>query len=157
MRALKAGLIAGLIAPTGAFAFDERPATGFYFYRDTPSEVVVPRDRRNAYATDVVINGQRLRCVIDTGATVVTLGTLAAQLVGFDPSTFQFRGRANTANGVAAVESVVLDEVIMGPFVDRDIGAVVANNDNVGCLLGMNYIDRYAVRIELDKVVLSRR
>lgn len=132
--------------------------TGFFFYREAPKTHVIQRlSASDAYVAYLEINGAQIRCVVDTGASFVTLGIEGARIVGLKAEDLYFTSRAATAAGFALVAPVVLDEITMGPFVDADIPAVVTQNNTVGCLLGLPYLDRFEIRIDGEQMILTRR
>ena len=50
-----------------------------------------------------------------------------------------------------------LDEVRLGPLVDRNVRAVVNDGDLFGSLLGMGYLDRFrSIEIRGDELILTR-
>ena len=55
-----------------------------------------------------------------------------------------FSGRAGTANGMVRTAPVWLENIEVGPMIDRDVRAQVNAGDMDVSLLGMDYLRRYA-------------
>jgi aspartyl protease family protein len=119
--------------------------------------VEVPRSGDGHYYLTLEIDGQRVRMVVDTGATDMVLSRADAQRVGLDTETLTFTGRAQTANGMVRTARVTLDEVSVGGIIDRNVTAWVNEGDMAISLLGMSYLQRFArIEIERDRLVLTR-
>ncbi|MEM9100266.1 MAG: TIGR02281 family clan AA aspartic protease, partial [Pseudomonadota bacterium] len=68
-----------------------------------------------------------------------------------------FSGRAFTANGTVRTANVVLDEITLGSFTDRNVRARVNGGELFGSLLGISYLDRFSSwQVVGDQMVLSR-
>ena len=121
------------------------------------AQIVVPRSRDGHYYLTVDINDTPTRFVVDTGATDMVLSLDDARRAGIDPDGLAFLGRANTANGEAATAFVRLQSVGLGPYVDRDVPAVVNQGQMQQSLLGMGYLQRFG-RIEIagGELILTR-
>lgn len=134
-----------LVAVTRDYAQIE--ANGFS-YRLTLGQriepmVVLEADRGGHYATELVVNGQRITALVDTGATTVAFNRTEAERLGIDYR----RGRLiklRTASGEAEAYLVTLNEVQMGSIVLRGIEATVSvlpNSPQI-TLLGMSFLRR---------------
>jgi aspartyl protease family protein len=109
------------------------------------AEAILEADRGGQYAADVEINGQRVRMLVDTGATMVVISYETASRLGLQVFSADYTMRAQTANGVAAVAPVTLREVTLGSIYLGDVKALVADR-NAGPinLLGMSFLRRLA-------------
>jgi aspartyl protease family protein len=119
-------------------------------------EVVLPRAADGHYYASLVINGTPVTFLADTGASTMVLTQDDARALGIDPGSLTYLGQAQTANGLVRTARVVLPEVTFGPFTDTDVPAHVTDGDLFGSLLGMDYLDRFEVRIGNREMVLSR-
>ncbi len=103
------------------------------------------------------VNGEGMPFLIDTGATELVLTREAAEAAGFDVDRLAFTRQAKTANGTVSGAPVVLDSVALGPFTDRNVGAIVNGGDLHTPLLGMSYLDRFrSFQIQGDRMILVR-
>ncbi len=119
--------------------------------------VVVPRARDGHYYLTLDINGAPVDFVIDTGATDIVLTKSAAEDAGLDPKNLNYLGRAFTANGEVRTAPVRLDTIAIGPYVDRNVFAVVNGGDMDQSLLGMGYLQRWGrIAIEGGELTLTR-
>lgn len=119
--------------------------------------VVLNRRNDGHFHATAEVDGVDIRFLVDTGASSVVLSRRDAERLGIDTATLNYLVEVQTANGRTRAARVVLDEVRLGEFVDRDVPALVNEGDLDGSLLGMTYIDRYrSFRMEGDRLFLSR-
>ncbi|HEU0223428.1 MAG TPA: TIGR02281 family clan AA aspartic protease [Paracoccaceae bacterium] len=105
----------------------------------------------------VEVNGTTIDFLVDTGATEIVLGPRDAAAAGIDLDRLLYSEEAQTANGSVLGARVVLQEVRLGDFVDRDVPAVVNQVRLPYSLLGMRYLDRFStLKIERDSLTLAR-
>lgn len=116
----------------------------------------LPRAPDGHYYIAADVNGERIRFVVDTGASDIVLSSADADRLGFSPDTLAYTGRAMTANGSVQTAPVVLGEVVLGRFTDTDIPAVVNSGELDMSLLGMSYLNRFHITISGETMELSR-
>ena len=108
-------------------------------------EAVLDADQGGQYAADVEINGQPVKMLVDTGATMVVISYQTASRLGLQVLSGDYTGRVQTANGIAAVAPVTLREVTIGQIYLGDVKALVADRNAGGIdLLGMSFLKRLA-------------
>jgi aspartyl protease family protein len=109
------------------------------------AETSIEADRGGQYAANVEINGQPVRMLVDTGATMVVISYETAKRLGLQILSSDYTARVQTANGVAAVAPVTLREVTLGSIYLSEVQALVADR-NAGPmeLLGMSFLRRLA-------------
>jgi clan AA aspartic protease (TIGR02281 family) len=81
--------------------------------------------------------------LVDTGATMVTVPSSAADVLGFE--VVSESRRLSTASGVVTVREVIIDEIEIDGWVEYNIRAVVLDlpgRPNLG-LLGLSYLSRF--------------
>ena len=123
---------------------------------DTRQSVTLAADSRGHYVTDGAINGQPVRFVVDTGATVVALPASDARRLGLDYR----KGTVvltKTAAGVVPVYRVRLDSVRLGAIEVAAVDAVVIEQGLDIALLGMSFLNRVEMRNEGQVMTLIRR
>ncbi len=107
-------------------------------------------DSRGHYSTDAYINGSSIGVLVDTGATMVALTYEDAENAGIFLSDSDFTGRSRTANGVARIAPVTIDEISIGNITIRNVrGAVAEPGRLFKTLLGMSFLgqlERFEVR-----------
>ncbi|BBU62343.1 hypothetical protein MSC49_22780 [Methylosinus sp. C49] len=123
-----------------------------------PGEATIAADRLGQYSANVEIEGQRIRMLVDTGASTVVLSYEDAAAIGYLPAPADFKYPAQTANGVTRMARVKLREARLGQVALRDVDAYVAERNALGAsLLGMTFLSRLS-RIEAGagKLVLRQ-
>lgn len=117
---------------------------------------VLTADSSGHFVTTGNINGTTVRFLVDTGATMVSLGASDARRLGIDASKGQ-PGMVNTANGVAAVSHVKLDTVRVGEIVVHGVDALVHQQDMPVALLGMAFLNRLEMQRDGQTMTLRKR
>jgi aspartyl protease family protein len=119
--------------------------------------VEIPRAADGHYYLMATVDGERVRFLVDTGATDIVLTRGDAERVGIDTGGLVFTGRAGTANGTVQTAPVWLRSFEVGTLTDWDVRAQVNAGEMDTSLLGMDYLRRFA-RIEIagDRLVLER-
>jgi aspartyl protease family protein len=102
------------------------------------------------------INGQTVRFVVDTGATLVAMGRDEALRLKVDLSQAR-SGVSQTANGPVPVQIVVLDRVRVGEVEIVNVGAVVMPQPMPYVLLGNSFLSRFQMQRENDVMRLQLR
>ena len=84
------------------------------------------------------LNGQNVKFLVDSGATMTTIDRQTAKEAGVkvSPRADEF---VRTGNGIIRVARGRADELSVGSIVRRNIGLQVADNDDLN-VLGMNYL-----------------
>ncbi|MEO8453565.1 MAG: TIGR02281 family clan AA aspartic protease [Sphingomicrobium sp.] len=84
------------------------------------------------------LNGQDVKFLVDSGATMTTIDRQTALKAGIkvSPQRDQF---VRTGNGVIRVSTARADELEVGGITRRDVGLQVADNDDLN-VLGMNFL-----------------
>jgi aspartyl protease family protein len=108
------------------------------------------------FITDAEANGRRIEVMIDTGASVVALTYEDAQTIGVTPSPRDFTHSVSTANGMSRVAPVMLDRVMIGDIMVRNVQAVVAERGKLNItLLGNSFLSRVSYRMAQGRLLLE--
>lgn len=118
-------------------------------------EVRLFADARGHFATYGYINGVRQQFLVDTGATLVSIGAADAKRAGINylagaPATTM------TANGPTRVWVVRLDTVRLGDMTLHGVEAAVHESSLPVGLLGMSFLNRTEMRREAGLLVLRK-
>lgn len=145
----------GLIAGFGLWGDVQRSLRGG---QDVSAEGVVslPRAKDGHYYAEIEIGGQRLRFLVDTGASEIVLTRADAARLGINPEALAYTGEALTANGAVRSASVNLPEVVLGPYRDLGLRAEVTDGDLDISLLGMRYLSLFRMSVLDARMDLSR-
>lgn len=104
--------------------------------------LVVPQGEGGHYVVDGLINGQRVRFMVDTGATDTVLSPADAKRIGIPVETLNYGYKAETANGVgygAAYDATTLE---VGAIKLEGFRVMVNKAPMSGSLLGMSFLNR---------------
>jgi aspartyl protease family protein len=119
--------------------------------------VTLPADANGHFVAEGQVNGGRMRFLVDTGATLVTLPAAEAQRLGID----YLRGEkavSQTANGRVMVYRVKLDAVSVGTMTLTSVDAIVHDSPGLEvALLGMSFLNRTEMRREGGSLTLTKR
>lgn len=121
-----------------------------------PATVVLTADGQGHYLTTGIINGTSVRFIVDTGASLISLGAGDARRIGIDASKGQ-PGIVNTANGQTRVSRVKLDTVRVGEIVLNNVDAIVHQQDLPVALLGMSFLNRMEIQQDGQTMTLKKR
>lgn len=118
--------------------------------------VRLARDPSGHYRAQVRVNGRMVDMLVDTGASLIALTARDARRMGVYPPADAFVHQTRTANGIARVALVELDEVRVGSIRLRDVRATVHKGRGLSTnLLGMSFLGRLRrVKVEGDVLTL---
>lgn len=119
-------------------------------------KVVLTADGQGHFLTNGTINGVSVRFLVDTGATMVSLGASDARRVGLDGNQGE-RGVTQTANGQAMVSRVKLDTIRIGDITLHGVDALIHQNDMPIALLGMSFLNRMEMQRDGGSMTLKKR
>ena len=121
-----------------------------------PSRVVLTADARGHFYSTGNINGSTVRFLVDTGASMISLGAGDARRIGVDPAK-GVPGVANTANGQTVVSRVKLNSVRVGDIELNNVDALVHEHELPVTLLGMSFLNRMEMQRNGDTMTLIKR
>lgn len=121
-----------------------------------PQEITLAADAQGHYLTQGTINGKSIRFVVDTGATMVSLGRSDAERIGLDRRRGQ-SGTVQTANGQARAWKIRLDTVRIGDITVHGVDGIVHQSDLPVALLGMSFLSRMEIRNDGSKMTLKKK
>jgi aspartyl protease family protein len=157
---------ARLIKATPEFALFEidgkrhRLTMGNHVSTATPASgaarVTLIADERGHFVTLGSINGATQRFLVDTGATMISIGIGDARRIGLDYLKGE-QGFSRTANGVARVYKVKLDTVKVGDISLNGVDALVHDTDLPWALLGMSFLNRVEMNRQGENLTLVKR
>jgi len=121
-----------------------------------PQEVRLAADARGHFMVQGTVNGRSVRFLVDTGATMVSLGAADAARIGIDWRKGS-PGITQTANGQARVWKVRLDSVRVGDITLHGVDGLVHEGEMPIALLGMSFLSRTEMRNEGSTMILKKR
>jgi aspartyl protease family protein len=121
------------------------------------AQATLAADARGHYMATGQINGQSVRFLVDTGASMISMNASEAKRLGVNYLKGQ-RGYAQTANGPATVYKVRLDTVRVGDISVTDVDALVHDGNALPLvLLGMSFLNRMEMRQDGQTMTLIKR
>jgi aspartyl protease family protein len=121
-------------------------------------ELIIPQDEAGAFVVVGKVNGQRVRFLVDTGATDTVLSPDDARRLGLDLGALSFDREAETANGLVAGAAFNADSLEVGPIRLEDFPMSVNRAPMSSSLLGLSFLDRLAAfEVRDHKLILTWR
>ncbi|MBB3382076.1 MULTISPECIES: TIGR02281 family clan AA aspartic protease [unclassified Rhizobium] len=119
-------------------------------------EVILHKRSNGHFEAKVMINGQPIDMLIDTGASTIALSQEDAERVGIIPENLTYSQTVLTANGRARAAPVELGSVAIGPIKRRDVQASVAEAGRLDqSLLGMSFLETLgSMQMQTDELRL---
>ncbi|MDO9073264.1 MAG: retropepsin-like aspartic protease [Rubrivivax sp.] len=124
--------------------------------RTAAREIVLTAGSGGHFTAGGTINGKQARFMVDTGATLVSLGKDDADRLGVDLSNAR-RATTQTANGPVPVWLVTLTSVRVGEVELANVGAAVVPQPMPMVLLGNSFLSRLQMKRENDTMRLELR
>jgi aspartyl protease family protein len=124
--------------------------------RSSGNEIVLAAGRNGHFRGIGQINGKSIEFMVDTGASVVSLGQVEADRLGLDYRNGA-AGLARTANGVVPTRSIVLTSVRIGDVEVANVEASVHPGSLGIVLLGNSFLTRFQMKRENDVMRLEKR
>ena len=118
--------------------------------------IVLPVGSGGHYTGMASINGHPVQFVVDTGATMVSMGADVASQLGLDFSN-SATGSAMTANGAVAVSHVTLPRVTVGDVTIYNVEAMVVPQAMPIVLLGNSFLSHFQMHSESSTLVLEKK
>ncbi|MBK7648947.1 MAG: TIGR02281 family clan AA aspartic protease [Betaproteobacteria bacterium] len=123
---------------------------------DGSGKIMMTADAQGHFYTTGTINGTSVRFLVDTGASMISLGATDARRIGLDFNRGQ-KALTNTANGQAVVSKTQLDTVRIGDVTLHNIDALIHQSDMPMALLGMSFLNRMEMQREGSTMTLKKR
>lgn len=113
-------------------------------------------DSRGHFVTNGRVNGVGAQFLIDTGATLVSIGRSDAERAGLDYRKGTV-AQSSTANGIVRVWQLRIDTLEVGGLKLHNVDAAVHEHDLPVNLLGMSFLNRTQWQRDGDKLILQKR
>lgn len=123
---------------------------------DGSGKIMMTADAQGHFYTTGNINGTSVRFLVDTGATMISLGATDARRIGLDFNRGK-RGVSQTANGQAVVSKIQLDTVRIGDVTLHNVDALIHQSDMPIALLGMSFLNRMEMQRDGSTMTLKKR
>lgn len=116
----------------------------------------IRRDPDGLFYITALVNGVRVRFLVDTGASIIVLTLNDAGRAGVLSAAPGFQDSAETAGGQTAMTRVKLARLVAGPAEQRDVDAAVVGDGLDVSLLGQSWLSKFqSVTIRGDRMELK--
>jgi aspartyl protease family protein len=102
------------------------------------SETRIPMALDGHFWVNAKVNGEEVKFLVDSGATMTTIDRDTARKAGVPVSTRRDEF-VRTGNGIIRVSSGRADTIVIGGIERHDVGLQIAEHDDLN-VLGMNYL-----------------
>ncbi|MDZ7590317.1 MAG: retropepsin-like aspartic protease [Rubrivivax sp.] len=119
-------------------------------------QIVISAGPGGHFVAGGAINGRATRFMVDTGATLVSIGRADAERLGLDLSTAR-NAVTQTANGPVNVQTLTLATVRVGEVELANVNAMVLPGTLPHVLLGNSWLSRFQMRRDNDVMRLDLR
>jgi aspartyl protease family protein len=120
-------------------------------------EALLQADGRGQYAADALVNGLRLRMLVDTGASDVIISASSAARLGLVPSGGPTR-LIQTANGKSTAAPALLSSLSLGGLYMNDVEALILTPEAGEVnLLGESFLKRLVSVEQRDGMLILRQ
>jgi aspartyl protease family protein len=119
-------------------------------------EIVMTAGRNGHFHATGAINGRAVQFMVDTGASLVSLGQADADRLGINYRAGR-REWARTANGDVPIWITVLDSVRVGDVEIANVEAGIQPGSMGIVLLGNSFLTRFQMKRENDVLRLEKR
>jgi aspartyl protease family protein len=119
-------------------------------------EIVITAGPGGHFTAGGSINGRATKFMVDTGATMVSIGRDDAERLGLDLKGAR-ASVTQTANGPVAVQSLTLTSLRVGDVELSNVNAIVLPSAMPYVLLGNSWLGRFQMRRENDVMRLELR
>jgi len=123
---------------------------------DGAGTIVMTADNQGHFYVTGSVNGAAVRFMVDTGATMISLGATDARRIGLDFNRGQ-KAMTQTANGQTVVSKVKLDTVRIGDVTLHNVDALIHQNEMPMALLGMSFLNRMEMQRDGGTMTLRKR
>ena len=123
---------------------------------DGSGKVIMTADNQGHFYTTGTVNGVSVRFLVDTGATMISLGASDARRIGLDFNRGQ-KGMTQTANGHSVVSKIQLDTVRIGDVSLHNVDALIHQTEMPMALLGMSFLNRMEMQRDGSTMTLKKR
>jgi aspartyl protease family protein len=120
------------------------------------SRIVLPAGSGGHYTGLGSINGHPMHFVIDTGATMISMGADTAAELGLDYSASTAAG-VMTANGAVAARKLTLNSVRVGDVTVYNVEAMVVPQSMPVVLLGNTFLSHFQMHSDSSSLVLDKK
>ena len=119
-------------------------------------EISVKKASDGHFYINASVNGQKIKFMVDTGASDIALTQKDAAKLGFDVENLNYNKVFSTANGTTRGASVKISYLEVGGFEMQDFYASVNQGALENSLLGMSFLSHFkSYKVEGETLILT--
>lgn len=119
-------------------------------------DIIITSSSNNHFYINLEINNQKIRGMVDTGATDLTLTIADAKRLGIDFSNLVFNKIYRTANGTSYGASITLKTIKIADLEFKNVKASVNQGEMTETLIGINFLKNFReYQFKKDKLILT--
>jgi len=119
-------------------------------------QIILTSDNRGNFAGQGRIDGKPIQFIVDTGATLVTIGKPEADQMGIHYQSGN-RLASHTANGTVIGWHIKLQSLNINDVTVHDVDTMVVPADLPKMLLGNSFLNRFHMQRDADRLVLTQQ
>lgn len=121
-------------------------------------EVSIPVARDGHYWVDATVNGEPVRFLIDSGASVTALSEATAKRLDLPADPMGRTMRVQTANGAVTARRATVERLDIGPIRATGLPVIVSATFGEVNVLGMNFLNKLSGwRVSEGRMILEAR
>jgi len=121
-------------------------------------EAILRPNAHGQYYVDVLVNGQMVPMVVDTGASFVSLSWQTAERLGVRADPSGLRYRMNTANGQITASAATVPDISFQGIYMKDVDAIISPREvATPDLLGTSFLKRLVSVEQRDGLLFLRQ
>ncbi|AHX11371.1 clan AA aspartic protease, TIGR02281 family protein [Neorickettsia helminthoeca str. Oregon] len=122
------------------------------------TEMVFKKARDGHFYVDLLFNGVRVKCLVDTGASDTILSRKDARRLGINLDALDYTKEYQTANGKINAAPVLFDDVCINRYCIPSLSVSVSVLENSGTsLVGMSFLKHFDFVVRRDTLFLFRK
>ncbi len=119
-------------------------------------QIIINISQDNHYYIDLTINNEKIKFLVDTGASDLVLSKFDAKRIGIDFDRLNFNKIYQTANGQTKGASIILDNIEISGLLFKNIPASVNLSPMQHSLLGMRFLNNFRkYEFYQDRLILT--
>ena len=119
--------------------------------------LVLRSDAFGHFTSKGLIDGREVTFLVDTGASVISIGADQAQALGLNYEKNGQSVKVGTANGEVEGWLIDLENVQLGHFVQHNVQALVTPEPMAYVLLGNSFLDRFHLSRQAQTMTLQQQ
>ncbi|MFT6331894.1 MAG: aspartyl protease family protein [Lentimonas sp.] len=119
-------------------------------------KIAINMSKNGHFYINILVNGNKVRFMVDTGASDIVLNYSDAKKSGIDFKEISSFRKYQTANGLVMKGVTTIREMSVGEIKFNDFTVAISNKDMGTSLLGMSFLNKFSkYEFYQDRLILS--